>query len=310
MKLLHILNGDATLELFKQTEIQGDLFVWREILCEGPTHPQVGSEAFWQLRTAFLSTRYPEQAKKYLTAFRQQLRSIDLGSYDEIVLWFEHDLFCQINFLGVIAWLNHNSHPNQSYSWVRIDKLTNYQDLIGLGEIAPEDYPKLLENRQPLKRSEIHQIGELWQIYSSGQHELLVEKSQALAPEHFPYLTASLVKHSRRFPKAENGLNELEELALKTIAAHKLTDRQLVGQLLRQDRLYGFGDLQFFDLIHQLQDLFNSSQGPLQLNQRGQDVLEEKAVYVQPATERIHYGGARREDFYWSEAQQGLVRRA
>jgi hypothetical protein len=34
--ILHVLNGDATLNVFERTSFEGDIMVWREVLSEGP----------------------------------------------------------------------------------------------------------------------------------------------------------------------------------------------------------------------------------------------------------------------------------
>lgn len=51
MGKLHILNGDATAEIFKQTAIDGDILVWREILGEGP----VSEDRLFELRAHWMA---------------------------------------------------------------------------------------------------------------------------------------------------------------------------------------------------------------------------------------------------------------
>ena len=34
-KTLHILNGDSTAESFAKSSLEGDVLIWREMLCEG-----------------------------------------------------------------------------------------------------------------------------------------------------------------------------------------------------------------------------------------------------------------------------------
>lgn len=100
MNRLHVLNGDATAYKFKASGIEEDFLVWREALSEGPVCPFQSEEAFWNLRAAFIHRSYGENRavyeKKVISEFA---RLKEAARYDEITLWFEHDLFCQVNLL-------------------------------------------------------------------------------------------------------------------------------------------------------------------------------------------------------------------
>lgn len=55
---LHITNGDALTGLLRTTSINGEIITWREMLCEGKTTTDVGSENFWKTRFDFLKSQY------------------------------------------------------------------------------------------------------------------------------------------------------------------------------------------------------------------------------------------------------------
>ncbi|MCK7559530.1 hypothetical protein MKQ70_33015 [Chitinophaga sedimenti] len=48
MNYLHVLNGDATLEVFRKSGIPGDLVVCREMMCEGRVAPAPDIDTFLQ----------------------------------------------------------------------------------------------------------------------------------------------------------------------------------------------------------------------------------------------------------------------
>ena len=52
-KKLHIINGDSTLPILEKSGINGDVVVWRELLCEGPLHKEVGNDDFRINRYAY-----------------------------------------------------------------------------------------------------------------------------------------------------------------------------------------------------------------------------------------------------------------
>ncbi|MEE3243855.1 MAG: DUF1835 domain-containing protein, partial [Bacteroidota bacterium] len=43
---LHITNGDSLTDRLNTLDLDGDLVIWREMLCEGPTVENVGSPEF------------------------------------------------------------------------------------------------------------------------------------------------------------------------------------------------------------------------------------------------------------------------
>src|SRR5690554_4435361 len=98
---LHIINGDDLHRNFLELEIRGDVVVWREMLCEGPTTYELDTQAFFDLRTGFLQEQYDINSEDYQLQFIEELYKLKVSnSYDEIVLWFEFDLFSHINMLA------------------------------------------------------------------------------------------------------------------------------------------------------------------------------------------------------------------
>ena len=55
---LHITNGDILTNKLNTLKLEGDIITWREMLCEGKTETNVGSESFWKTRFEFLNKNY------------------------------------------------------------------------------------------------------------------------------------------------------------------------------------------------------------------------------------------------------------
>ena len=64
-RTLHITNGDSLTSRLKTLIPNGDIIVWREMLCEGPTTREVGSQEFFDLRKNFLSSQYGVKPEDY-----------------------------------------------------------------------------------------------------------------------------------------------------------------------------------------------------------------------------------------------------
>ena len=104
--ILHITNGDVTTNYLKELKFSGEFITWREMLCEGKTTSDVGSEDFWKNRFEFFKATYKVSKQKFIDYTVKEYRNLcNKKNQKEIVLWFEHDLFCQINMLALISWL-------------------------------------------------------------------------------------------------------------------------------------------------------------------------------------------------------------
>ena len=99
--MLHILNGDATANLFKETGLPGQVLVWREILAEGPATQTPDEKAFWRQRQEYITQSYQETTQNYHLKVLTELNRLQqlCRQQDEIILWFEHDLICQVNLV-------------------------------------------------------------------------------------------------------------------------------------------------------------------------------------------------------------------
>ena len=104
-KILHITNGSALTEYLKELDFKDDILTWQEMLCEGPTIPKIDSDEFFEIRSHFLKEYYDIEVDEY--ELKKELSKLNnTDKYDEIHLWFEYDLFCHINLLGVLNLLH------------------------------------------------------------------------------------------------------------------------------------------------------------------------------------------------------------
>src|SRR5687768_10535920 len=119
---LHILNGDATRAVFQHSGIEGDVIVCREMLCEGRTPSTRDMSRFFEERAAFLQQAYGIDSASYLADVERDKKLLqDASAYDEIVLWFEFDLFCQVNLVFVLYYLSQLSVKLPPVSLVQPD---------------------------------------------------------------------------------------------------------------------------------------------------------------------------------------------
>jgi len=106
----HILNGDALLERFP-TELSGEQIVMRECLVDGPIEGETPAE-FYKNRAEFIDTFEGFKAADYYNGSVSEIEKMLALPEDAIIyLWFEDDLFCQVNFWFILHILKDKTNP-------------------------------------------------------------------------------------------------------------------------------------------------------------------------------------------------------
>jgi hypothetical protein len=142
--MLHILNGGSTEETIKRTDVPGEFFSFRDALIDGPTPATTDSAAWRRLRAEHLASDYAADVQRCENDLSEQERVLNsCSSHDEVVLWFEHELFCQTNLLYLLDWFNRAELDQTRLSLINIGEFPGRNDFRGLGELNPEELASL-----------------------------------------------------------------------------------------------------------------------------------------------------------------------
>ena len=165
--ILHITNGDMTTNYLKKLKFSGEFITWREMLCEGKTTIDVGSENFWKNRYDFFKSSYKISKQKFIDYTVKEYRSLcNKKNQKEIVLWFEYDLFCQINMIAVLSWLK-QYRKGYNISLVCSGKVGNSKNMFALSELNEKQIQNHYKNRIELTQDDIEYADYIWQLYCS-----------------------------------------------------------------------------------------------------------------------------------------------
>ena len=240
----HILNGDVLKEQFPKM-ISGEIIVTRECLVEGPVQANNLEELF-ALRAHFIKAHYKEVSiERYydhtISQF-EQILAIPPGA--SVYLWFEDDLFCQVNFWFVVYLLSQKGEEIDLYL-VRPPHHTPY----GFGGLDKTQLFEVYQEAFPLK--EIENIGVLWSYYQQNERTKLQQAAQTLA-EKYPFILEAVEAHIARLPEADDPGRPVR--VLQEIMQELGT--QEFGPVFRtfsqREAIYGFGDRQVHRLWKEL----------------------------------------------------------
>lgn len=305
--MLHITNGDSLTQRLKNLNPGGDIIVWREMLCEGPTVSEVGTEAFFNIRKKFLSENYGVSPEDYEAEFVSQIHKLSaINGYDSVILWFEFDLFCHINMLAAISYLIQNKKTQPVYL-VCSGRVPGEKELVGLSELNDRQLKSHYQAKIKLTEQDLEMAHFIWQLYNGDDPGKL--KPEIRKTSNFKYLSSCIRAHIERYPNAYTGLNSLETNVLKLIDQHRITsEHQLCGYVLSYQGYYGYGDTQIFKIIKELQPFFEFKNEQLALNEAGRDALEGRHNYYDQLKTELMLGGTNKYDFLYDPSSHQLLK--
>lgn len=304
-KSLHITNGSSLTEYLEELNIKGKKITWHEMLCEGSTTEIIDSEVFYKTRNEFLNTYYNVDVETSI--FRNAVKTLNsIRIYEDIVLWFEYDLFCHINLMAVISLLRQKKIDLPIYL-VCSGRIKGQKGLKGLAELDADQLINHYKNRKALTLKDLLLAETLWRIYCGENHNQF--KEYITKPSSFIYLGNCLKAHLKRFPNSRSGLCTLEHNILDIIYKNRVNSKHhLLGYILNYQGYFGYGDLQIERMIDKLDLFFSTENNQLKLNRKGHEALLGHHNFSSEINNDLDYGGVKRLQFQFNSKENKLIK--
>lgn len=245
MPKVHVLNGDALLHQFPES-VEGERLVMRECLIEGPVNAD-SLDSFYKDRIAFLTSEYKATEKDYqIDTIEQFNRLSGLADDFEINLWFEQDLFCQVNLWFICNYLVSHKKINPVFLMMP-ETFSNY----GFGALDGQDLKRLYEKRKPF--NQLHEFANLWQFYRFDQDADLSKLANDLSKSQ-AYLVQTVQAHLDR-RRTKDSLGRPMDSLINIIRDLKTTDFKIVfREFCSREGIYGYGDSQVKKIYDKILD--------------------------------------------------------
>ena len=274
-ELLHIVNGDSTAKAISKSTLNGDVIVWREMLCDGPLVCDIGSDDFWMKRYAFFESELNISKLNYFdTTIKEIIKIENISNYSEVVLWFEFDLFCQINLLGLCSYLLKYYRKGIKYYLVCTGIEKGKDTLVSLADYGFDLYPELMKKRKNISRRDLLFAEECWRVFVIN-NELELRTFDFKVNAKFNYLHQAMIQHLKRLPD-KNGLNEIENKFLELIKFEPATKISLIQKILswqQKETVYGFGDVQYNLILDKMNGLVQIKEEIYYLSDKGKVLI-------------------------------------
>lgn len=217
-RTLHFTNGDLAADRLRRAGLAGTVSVYADVLYEGPAPANLSPQRWRRVRARHLAESGYEGYEQCLARLTAWDGAFDrIGDYQEVVLWFEPDLFDQLLLIRLLSRLAGEISTRTSLSLVSSVSPIGPERFKSFGAMAPEQMAALVGERQPLGKKTLALAGRAFKAFThdspEGIEAFLLHDTSAL-----PFLAAAFLRHLEEFPATGNGLSRTEQQALVALA--------------------------------------------------------------------------------------------
>ena len=250
--MLHVLNGDSTRISLERSSVRGTIVVYPDVLHDGPVSLASGEE--WRrMRTRFIAAGGFADAQEVLREYRSRDAVLArFADFDEVIFWFEHDLFDQLLLIRHLHWLSHISDRQETaFSLICIGEFPGVPDFAGLGQLSSEQLASLMDVRRPITPAQVRTGARAWEAFCSPHPEHLEPFAAAAAPE-LPFLAGALQRHLEDFPSTHDGLARSETQILRALENGPASPEAVFLAAARMEERIFMGDWTFWTIVERL----------------------------------------------------------
>jgi hypothetical protein len=147
------------------------------------------------------------------------------GEGKQVVLWFEHDLYDQLQLLDVLALARESgaaAELDSAPELIVVGSFPGKPGFRGLGELRADELETLWPGRRSATPEALETAAAAWDAFRSPTPERLADVAQD-DPAELPFLGAALRRLLEELPAPGDGLSTTERHALTAVAAGSRT---------------------------------------------------------------------------------------
>ncbi|MGN6795235.1 MAG: hypothetical protein ACTHJW_22840 [Streptosporangiaceae bacterium] len=213
---LHVSNGDATDVL--GTGLARRVIYWRDNLHEGPV-PEVAPAELRRVRVEYLSGFQGADRAEMMRQFAERDQALDANRDGNYVLWFEADLYDQLQITEILARLAGLGVPAERITLICIGEHAGIARFGGLGELTAEQLRELPRTNAcaQLTPAALELAARAWSAFRAPSPEHVGGIAAARLGE-LRFLGEAFERLSREYPATRDGLSLTERRVLAAVA--------------------------------------------------------------------------------------------
>ncbi len=221
-RTLIITNGDSAAELLIEAGFGDNVLPWRDVLHDGPVPASLNIDELSEARARFIASRNWGNYEETINQFYDRNQRIqNAEAYEKISLWFEHDLYDQLQLLQI---LDHFSGSSA------LDNIWLIQADDYLGMQTPQSIKRFSKFETLITDVQFDLAKRAWAAFRESSPQasacLLDEDTSAL-----PYLEPIIRRLLQELPDNITGLSRTEKQILDIL---KKEGPMQVGRLFKK----------------------------------------------------------------------------
>jgi hypothetical protein len=239
---LIITNGDSAAELLRLAGKEATILPWRDVLHEGPIAASE-LEVCTRERVPYLAWRFRISPDDVAAEFRERNSLMRRhADFERIELWFEHDLYDQLQLLQVLAFFA---------DVARTAGVTLVQSDDFLGAERPDTILRFAGQARPVTSVDLALAASVWADIARPTPEAIAARAASL-DSRFPFLKPAMLRFLEELPAPGNGLSRTEQAILAGIAESTSAPVRLFHHVIEQEEAAFMGDMSFFGILDDL----------------------------------------------------------
>lgn len=290
-RYLHVTNGDSVTGTLGSA-VPGEKTTWAEALHEGPIPLETAPEEWRQIRAHYYASRGWGTVAANLSKLAAWDRALEqFREYDEVVLWFEHDLFDQLLLIRHLDWFSKRDLGQTRLSLICIGEFPDVARFRGLGTLDSAQLASLFGTQHPVSNAQMRLGSDAWRAFGSSDPRAM-ESLLASDTSAIPFLADAFLRHLAEFPSTSNGLGRTESHALSLLSDGPRTAATLFVPIMEAEPRPYLGDTSLFAMVRDL------TTGPAPLTaivgQNNRDAFGANVLELTPLGRKVLSGDADR----------------
>lgn len=238
---LIITNGDSAGELLRKAVTNTEVLPWRDVLHDGPVPLTEDHDELSELRADVLADKGWGEHDELRENFSARDRGLANNAiFENVILWFEHDLYDQLQLIQLLSWFSDNPRPDGELQLVQADDF--------LGHQTAETILRFEEKRKPVSREQMALASKAWEAFrqpTPERWENLLNDDLTL----LPYLRPAVLRMLEELPSARDGLSRTQREILITVNEGVREPRHIFPVVQHQEEAAFMGDWSFFERL-------------------------------------------------------------
>lgn len=228
-------SGDICGGSLAKSGVAGEVFVWHDVLYDGPRKPGWPDDDILNARSRFIEDATGKGLGKELVlkTLRHQYAKLSAAEeYENIVLWFDACLFDQSMLCHILNCLHMKGIKEVEF--LCIDAFPGIVPFNGLGQLLPAQFLSVYHKRRPVTEEQFLFAEKVDRAFALQDKDAFLRLSnETCAP--LPWVPPAVVRWLQEQPDETTGLGQLEQLALEAIRSGKRTPHEIFTEVASQD---------------------------------------------------------------------------